>query len=69
MDHGSRELPIIDIDFVKTVDDAHNKQLYAFFGASFISALNLIDREAGMVSQTVYVSKLKVLLTMLSKTL
>jgi hypothetical protein len=53
MNDRSRELPIIGIDFLKPVDDAHNKQLYAFFGASFISALNLIDREAGMVLQTV----------------
>jgi hypothetical protein len=52
MNDRSRELPIIGIDFLKPVDDAHNKQLYAFFGASFISALNLIDREAGMVLQT-----------------
>lgn len=34
-------------DQLALVDDAHNRQLYALFGASFLSALNLIDRQAG----------------------
>ncbi|GAB5588823.1 Zinc finger SWIM domain-containing protein 7 [Umbelopsis nana] len=37
---------LAEIEETGSIDDGHNKQLYALFGASFISALNLIDREA-----------------------
>ncbi|KAH8548371.1 hypothetical protein BGW37DRAFT_180929 [Umbelopsis sp. PMI_123] len=35
-----------EIEEAGEIDDAHNRQLYALFGASFLSALNLIDRKA-----------------------
>ncbi|KAI8578384.1 hypothetical protein K450DRAFT_247627 [Umbelopsis ramanniana AG] len=37
---------LAEIEETGEIDDAHNRQLYALFGASFLSALNLIDRQA-----------------------